>query len=86
MAILDTMAYEAWVETFGEVCGICLIEPSADRRLDRDHDHRTGAARGLLCHRCNRTLGTQIDAAWLRRALAYVERAESAASRTETTR
>ena len=66
--------YERWVEAFGERCGICGREPSENRRLDRDHDHATGAARGLLCHRCNRGLPNWADAEWLRAALAYVER------------
>jgi hypothetical protein len=73
-AILDSMPYERWAEVYSERCGICGCEPSSSRRLDRDHDHRTGEPRGLLCHRCNRTLGSQIDPAWLRRALAYLER------------
>ncbi len=78
-AILAEMPYEEWVARFGERCGICGAEPSASRRLDRDHDHRTGAARGLLCHLCNRALGNRIDAEWCRRAAAYLERASEAA-------
>lgn len=73
-AVLDN-PYPWWVERFGEACGICGASPTPGRRLDRDHDHRTGEARGLLCHMCNRTLGRSITADWLRRALDYLERA-----------
>src|SRR5689334_5693288 len=50
--------YEHYVELNGaDRCGICLRERSeTDRRFDRDHDHKTGRPRGLLCHRCNRAL------------------------------
>ena len=71
--VLDTMPYEEWVERFGERCGICGREPSG-RRLDRDHCHRTGEPRGLLCHRCNRALPSWVDADWLELAWTYVTR------------
>lgn len=74
-AVLGEMAYEEWVRMFGgEVCGICGRQPSATRRLDRDHDHKTGKPRGLLCARCNRALPSWVDAQWLRRAAYYLER------------
>ena len=72
-AALD-VPYEEWVREFGERCGICGCGPSENRRLDRDHDHRTGEMRGLLCHRCNRALPNHIGADWLRKALAYLDR------------
>jgi hypothetical protein len=67
--------YEWWVETFGDKCGICGRGPSELRRLDRDHDHRTGAPRGLLCHFCNRRLGNRRSSEWLRAAADYIDRA-----------
>lgn len=43
------------------VCAICKREPSGrgatPPRLYVDHDHVTGAVRGLLCHSCNTGLG-----------------------------
>jgi hypothetical protein len=67
-------AYETWVARFGETCGICGRAPSARRRLDRDHCHKTGVARGLLCARCNRALPSWVTADWLRNASRYLDR------------
>ena len=72
MAALNELPYEWWVEEFGERCGICEREPSAKRRLDRDHCHKTGEPRGLLCHRCNRALPDWMTVDWLTRAARYL--------------
>ncbi len=69
--------YELWVERFGEICGICGRPPGPTRRLDRDHCHRSGRARGLLCFRCNKALDDWVDARWLEKAAAYLERHEA---------
>lgn len=74
LAVLAEMPYEQWVTRFGERCGICGRVPSTRRRLDRDHDHRSGQARGLLCARCNRALPNWVTAQWLRAAADYLER------------
>jgi hypothetical protein len=68
--------YEWYVEQFGERCGICERPPSETRRLDRDHDHKTGEPRGLLCHFCNRALATRMTRDWAWAAWAYLLRAE----------
>lgn len=65
------MPYEEWEARFGARCGICGREASGVRRLDRDHDHRTGEPRGLLCHLCNRALGNR-TLEWLRAAVYYM--------------
>lgn len=67
--------YDFYVALEGghERCGICGTGPKS-RRLHRDHDHRTGKPRGLLCFRCNRNLPYYADAEWLDRAAAYLRR------------
>jgi hypothetical protein len=75
MAILKTVTYEQCVERWGEHCGICgAPRPPSGRRLNRDHDHKTGELRGLLCTRCNRQLPDWVDADWLLLAHAYLVR------------
>src|SRR4051812_18537167 len=76
MAALE-IPYEAYVElNGGEHCGICGKPRSPERRLDRDHDHRTGTPRGLLCWACNRQLRSWATVDWLRAATAYLERSQ----------
>ena len=41
----------------GGVCAVCFRPPNAGRRMAVDHDHNTGAIRGLLCNSCNLALG-----------------------------
>lgn len=76
------MPYEAY-ETLngGEHCGICGAARKVDgKRLHRDHDHRTGVPRGLLCFRCNGALRTYMTVEWLRAATAYLERSPKEAA------
>jgi uncharacterized secreted protein with C-terminal beta-propeller domain len=43
-------------------CAICKTHQSElKRRLDVDHNHKTGKVRGLLCNPCNTTLGNIKD-------------------------
>jgi hypothetical protein len=75
MKALD-LPYEHYIEiNGGEHCGICGQPPKPGKRLHRDHDHKTGLGRGLLCFQCNRMLGNK-QARWLRLAAYYLERHE----------
>jgi len=49
--------FNAMVVAQGGRCAICEREPSGPRGLHIDHDHGTGAIRGLLCNNCNNGLG-----------------------------
>lgn len=52
----------------------CFICGATDRRLYIDHDHTTGAYRGMLCNHCNSGLGKFDDnIEMLRKAIAYLE-------------
>lgn len=65
--------YEKLCEIQGERCAICDRPPDEGKRLPIDHDHVTGAIRGLLCHGCNTALGKFKDSLKvLDRAKAYV--------------
>jgi len=47
---------------FTEQSGKCKIcRKTSMRKLDTDHDHVTGAVRGLLCNSCNLAIGHMKD-------------------------
>lgn len=70
--------YAAFVAINGgkDECGICGRKPNGVRRLHRDHSHKTGKPRGVLCFRDNSALRSYMTVEWLRAALAYLERTE----------
>lgn len=53
---LTDRQYQQLFREQGGRCAICG-RPEADQNLPVDHDHATGAIRGLLCSLCNRGLG-----------------------------
>ncbi len=69
--------YRALLEKQGGGCAICgATDPGrkGDRNFCVDHDHRTGAMRGLLCHRCNQAIGHLKDSPdFCRKAANYLE-------------
>lgn len=75
--VLKQLTYEDFLKLNDgvEACAICGRLPSLRRRLDRDHSHIEGYARGLLCHTCNRRLRYDITVKWLRSAADYLDRA-----------
>ena len=68
--------YESMLIEQNRCCAIChKTEEEEGRGLSVDHNHRTGAIRGLLCGNCNRALGHAQDNPSILRALAdYLER------------
>ena len=72
--------WDEMLEAQGGVCAICGNEElkahgrtGTQFRLSVDHDHQTGKVRGLLCIRCNRSLGLLgDDVEILRRAIVYL--------------
>jgi hypothetical protein len=61
------------------VCAICeqpetKLQHGSIRMLSVDHDHTTGAVRGLLCGNCNMAIGYACDdVSVLRKAIVYLE-------------
>ncbi len=56
-------------------CHICGEMPTARRRLFVDHEHESGAVRGLLCAEDNRLLGAAGDSPdILKAAIAYLRK------------
>lgn len=63
------------LESQGGKCAICGTPHGDSRgfRLHIDHDHATGAVRGILCNLCNAGLGNfRDDPVLMRRAIAYL--------------
>ena len=62
------------LEHQGGVCAICKRPPRGKLPLNVDHDHKTGAVRGLLCWTCNHRLlpAAQDDWKRLTRAAEYL--------------
>lgn len=79
------ISLELYQKILVEQLGLCAIcgTPSGSERSNNngykslavDHDHATGAVRGLLCSRCNKALGDFLDSpALLRKAADYLEK------------
>lgn len=80
---LSQDGYQALLAAQGFACACCLSDdPGGPVAMFKvDHDHETGRVRGLLCNSCNLAIGMLGDsAAGVRRALAYLERADARAS------
>lgn len=70
-------AYErAYIKQDGRcaICG-CKLNSSRYTRFAGDHDHKTGALRGLLCMNCNTALGLMKDSPIrLQNAIDYINK------------
>lgn len=55
--------------------GKCAIESCQREAKNIDHDHTTGAVRGLLCQGCNVAIGFMEVDGWLAGALGYLAEA-----------
>ena len=72
---LTAEEYEARLLRQGGGCAICGTKATgkAERKLSVDHDHKSGALRGLLCHQCNFGLGQfRDDTVLLSKAISYL--------------
>jgi hypothetical protein len=60
--------------TSSSVRSCCISQGRCRQSLPVDHDHETGAIRGILCIDCNRALGMfRDDPRLLRKAAKYLE-------------
>lgn len=67
--------YAQLYEFQGGFCALCRRATGASRKLSVDHDHATGAVRGLLCRPCNTMLGHARDKArFFLRCILYLRR------------
>ena len=77
--------YKAMLEAQNNACAICHKANGSDRhkgdrtkQLSVDHNHITGALRGLLCNDCNRGIGQlKDDPILLERAAKYLRNYEA---------
>jgi hypothetical protein len=77
--------YEWLLRQQDGVCAICSQPCATGKNLAVDHDHVTGAVRGLLCDRCNHAIGSLEDdpgradqaAAYLRARRPHIPELES---------
>lgn len=49
--------YDALFEAQGKKCACCGQTGFTSKNWHVDHDHKTGVVRGIVCHKCNTTLG-----------------------------
>lgn len=68
--------YDALLAEQGGGCAVCKADKASGKgSFHVDHDHDTGAVRGLLCHHCNIAIGNAGDDPARLRALAdYLDR------------
>lgn len=72
---IDYSEYESMLESQNGRCAICKTTDTGKRKAFAvDHNHKTGAVRGLLCSNCNTGIGNLRDNIdLLKEAIAYLE-------------
>lgn len=60
---IEAGEYARRYQSQGGKCAICQVATGASKKLAVDHNHSTGAVRGLLCSPCNRFVGRLRDSA-----------------------
>lgn len=71
---LTVEEFEAMLLAQSGRCAICITPFAEVKEPHVDHDHKTGAVRGLLCKDCNLVLGCVDDSTdLLARAIAYLD-------------
>lgn len=74
---LTALEFDALMRAQGGTCAVCK-KPPGKRRLHVDHEHVTGRIRGLLCFKCNASIGYMHDSpALLQAAVSYLESADT---------
>ena len=73
---ITLIEYEELVGKCGNKCEICGASSSVNgHRLAVDHDHKTGAIRGILCKACNSGIASfSDDPNKLKSAIVYLEK------------
>lgn len=78
---------ETWRELWdsqGQRCAICGTEDNGKKRFHVDHDHESGAVRGILCTTCNAGIGQlQDDPDVVFKAFVYLTRAVQSGDRLD---
>lgn len=54
---LNKDTYDNMLKDQGHTCAICHNKFDSNKDTHVDHNHKTGATRGLLCFKCNVLLG-----------------------------
>lgn len=75
---LTVEQFSAMLASQSGKCPICQMELKSPKVPAVDHDHQTGAVRGILCRQCNAAIGQlQDNPTVLRRAAEYLENSSS---------
>ncbi len=74
---ISIQAYEAMLSDQNHCCAICSLKLDSESKASTphvDHCHKTGRVRGILCSKCNASLGHIEKDGFLDAALSYLEK------------